>query len=273
MNRSFARRGGALATAAVVVLAALMVRCGGTTGKEGLTVPETPDSAPPDLDAGLFDVDVPFADRVIPDVTPVQVPDAASHPWPDCPTFLPVDGNGQVVDPNDGGYWVDQVPSVAVDDAGTLAFAPDGSACATYPWLGSLAVDRCLTSNSGDTFIDLPPCNWAKGAGTAQAGTRAGSKREDLCYELYDCIVKSGCAVSNVAVCLCGPDTNADVCSKNPAGACATEELAALELTDKEVGDALKDMTDTVAHPVAGKLNQMFQTAETYFCFGADGGP
>jgi hypothetical protein len=262
------------AALAVLAVAWMTARCGGTTGREGLTVPVAPDSAAPvvDLDAGAFDVVVPYADRVIPDVAPAPAIDAAAFPWPSCPPFIPVDSNGQPVDPNEAGtFWVDQVPSV-VDDAGVPSFAPDGSACATYGWLGSTAIDRCLTSNSADPFIDLPPCNWALDSGAAQSGARAGTPRDQLCYALYDCIARSGCATSNVNVCLCGANTSAEACIKAPVGPCFDEEMAALELKKDAVSDALKDFTDTAGHPVAGKLNQIFQTAESNTCFPSDGG-
>jgi hypothetical protein len=272
-RRGLTRASGALAALAVAWMTA---RCGGTTGREGLSVPVAPDGAAvevDDPDAGYFDVAVAYADRLIPDVVPNHPEEAAAYPWPACPPFIPVDGTGAPVDPNEAGtFWVDQIPS-ALDDAGAAVFAADGSACATYGWLGSTAVDRCLTGNSADTFIDLPPCNWAADAGVAQSGAQAGTPRLALCFALYDCMIRSGCATSNVNVCLCGQATNADSCIKSPAGPCFDQEMAALELTKDAVSDALKDFTDTVVHPVAGKLNQVFQTAESNNCFPTDGGP
>ncbi len=109
------------------------VACGGSTGREGLAMPETQveagDDATIDFDAGLFDVVITYADRVLPDISaPPEAGGEAGYPWPTCPPFIDVGPGGQPVTP---GIEVDQIPSVYGPD-GSIVPAPDGSACATY---------------------------------------------------------------------------------------------------------------------------------------------
>ncbi len=78
------------------------LRCGGTSGREGLAdnpaaddagTISSPDDA--DLDQGLFDVAATYVDRLLPDVvTPPKVDGGAASPWPNCPPFIPTGPDG-----------------------------------------------------------------------------------------------------------------------------------------------------------------------------------
>jgi hypothetical protein len=195
----------------------LFLACGGTTGQEGLPKDDTsamdatvaPDAfVEPDLDAGLFDVTITYIDRDLPEVAVVAASDAAAmYPWPNCPPFIPVDGNGN---PVTLGSDLNQIPSEYTSDGG-IEPAPDGSACASYPWLGSLSLDQCVTSEYAGAapplgFYFLPPCNWAAEAGVATAGPGAGLSRYINCINLYQCMVDSGCGLQPSGSCICAPD-------------------------------------------------------------------
>ncbi len=266
---------------AVSVLSAVLlvggVACGGTTGHE--TLPTGPVGAPDDatVDAaddggsadaspadatlgdesiytGTFDVLIPNADRALPDVQ--AIPEAgeaaegavASGP-PNCPPFIPV-----TVD--DGGYHVvplgqesDQLPSDFAAD-GSVSFASPDSACATYPWLGSLATDDCVsmggTSFGGITTPWLPPCNWAEEAGIATQGSGAGTSLRDLCLAYYECAIRTTCflpadeapGILPILRCFCGLGVSAQACSLAPNGPCVEPMLAAFNLPDDPVKEA-----------------------------------
>ncbi|HEY2512380.1 MAG TPA: hypothetical protein VGI39_16040 [Polyangiaceae bacterium] len=276
---------GLCAAAAVAAANGLVVfSCGGTTGREGLTTASGDDGGldadlGPDLDADTFDVVISYADRPLPDVVArpeAGIGDGGGYPWPTCPPFIPVDSTGEPVPP---GGEVDQVPAV-LDDAGDAAAAPDGSACATYGWLGSTAVDECVTSQGsgigmGADYILLPPCNWAANAGVAVQGPGAGESRFALCEALYACMMQTGCGRFGDARCLCGTDTAASDCVKSPAGPCLNEELAALEQPPESIAVALKNYDNIVSSVLGysgGMLNQLFTTGATNQCFAGDGG-
>jgi hypothetical protein len=254
------------------------VACGGTTGREGLLLPDASlpgdsSSTTVDLDSGAFDVGILYADRVLPDVTaPLDATGAAEagYPWPDCPPFIPVDSDGDPVDPS---LSINQIAS-AYDDAGDVIAAPDGSACAEYPWLGSTAIDECLTSSFNGPFPALPPCNWCVDAGVAAAGLRQGQSRYGLCLDLYACIVDSGCAATGASgtACLCGPDPGQ--CAMDASGPCAAAELAALEYSAMSP-DVLKNYENTAPSAAVflgfcgGNLNSVLQNTLSNGCFDA----
>jgi len=273
-----------LAAALAAAGAGVAFACGGTTGREGLTAvgPGTVDATVADsgdagadsgLDAGDFDVPVLYADRALPDVEAPPEGGAAdaSAGLPACPPFLPVRG-GQVVTIGER----DQVPSVYAPD-GSVTFAPDGSACASYGWLGSPAIDECVTGSghtSGSGFIWLPPCNWCSEAGVALQGPGAGNQRYDLCMALYACIEKSGCG-SNVGTCLCGTADPTTTCQKQPPGPCATEEMAALEELSTSVQDALLNYTalgSGFLGNCGSTLNYVYVSGQNSGCFPDAGG-
>jgi hypothetical protein len=254
--------------------------CGGTTGREGLSMGDDADGGATldaaELDDSNFDVGITYADRVVPDVVaPPDTGGAASYPWPmTCAPFIPVGPNGAEVPL---GAEVNQIPAVFDGDGGELP-APDGSACATYGWLGSTTIDNCLTSQasgfgSGD-FPFLPACNWCADSGVAAQGPGAGIATYTLCLNLYACAIRTGCgAEESPSACLCGSASASD-CIVDAGGPCATEELAALQATPSSVQTALTNYTqiDTEYHGYCGSaLNFVFQNARTQACF-IDGG-
>jgi hypothetical protein len=270
---------GVAGAACLFALAMAAARCSGTTGREGLTVSETDGGVDAtiadDLDAGTFDVVIAYADRVLPDVVaPVDAGPGSGPKWPSCPPFVPVDQNGN---PVPLGQELDQVPA-AYDDAGKIVLAPDGSACATYGWLGSTAADDCVTSQTAggqDDFVELPPCNWAGDAGVAAQGSGAGRPRVDLCLELYACVTSTGCGARDVTTCLCGPDTNGADCVKNATGPCMKEEMAALELPAGSIQQALQNYVNESPSFLGyggSLLNWLFSNGKTYDCFAVDAG-
>jgi len=233
--------------------------CGGTTGRSASEITAAagePDATvaeagAPDVGSTTFDVVIMYADQSLPDIgPPAPVPEGGSAwpwPWPNCPAFWPWT-NGRY---DDSGSELDQIPT-EYDDAGNTIRAPDGSACATYPWLGSTTVDECVTSNTAGQgqydFRILPPCNWCLEAGTATAGPGAANNDDlyTLCLDLYQCIQTTGCYQHDVISCLCG-DASITDCQTGPAGPCAQEELAA-----------------TNTDPTATAIHELFVYYENY---------
>jgi len=269
--------------------------CGGTTGREGLPDP-SPDGGQDatvalvetggqdaSLGTGAFDVTILYADVVLPDVAaPAAEAGEAGYPWPNCPPFLPIVGYGSdgapvVLPPDAADLAIDQIPS-AYDDAGQIVAAPDGSACAAYGWLGSVAIDQCTESNSsGTSFALLPPCNWCVDAGTAAAGPGIGSPRYELCIALYQCMMRTGCAARGNSYCICGTPSAESGCFVDAGGPCANEELAALEALPGSAGveTAVKNFVNdpTAMGGTCGSgLNQVV-TADTFdtSCFPCGG--
>jgi hypothetical protein len=281
---------------------------GGVTGADGTTessVVETPTATATDagtgdagsldatlvgnasaqeLDGSTFDVIILYSDRVLPAIgaTAPSGTDAgeAGYPWPDCPPFIRLSHQGQVL--TTGGMDAVELPA-AIDDAGMVIRAPAGSACARYGWLGSVAADICfdgtvvprpeggcpagvisstvadeclVTSGAGDLgFIALPPCNWAIEAGAVGVGPGAGRSRYAVCLDLYACMLRTKCSshptsskdpIQSTNSCLCGT-ANSMACLNDASGPCATEELAALEepATASGVGLALGSYEQT----------------------------
>jgi hypothetical protein len=282
--------------------------CGGTTGREGLPGVALPgsdattfadvveghasdDAAAQDqttsVYTGEFDVAITYLDRVLPDVQPAREGGTteAGNGLPDCPPFLGVDGYGNVlpIDRIDGGV-INEVPSDWTGDGG-LTLAADGGACATYPWLTSVAADECLEySNFGTLFpnaADLPPCNWAVGAGAATQGPQAGRSRYDLCIELYQCFLRTRCFLvdptTTAAGCFCGVPTADPRCYTNPQGGCVQEEMGVLELPGTAASQAqyvlqhFADTTPGVVGWVGHFLNEIFAqvSSPSSLCFDA----
>jgi hypothetical protein len=264
--------------------------CNGTTGREGL-----PSDVPPDIDAtasdagldgeggvpmdagpdsyltGLFDVDILYTDRVLPEAQPVEEGGVveAGPSLPSCPPFLPTDGTGSVTD------FVDSLLQVPGDFAdGGDVIAEDGSVCATYPWLGSVAADECVAGAASPTFAMLPPCVSALDAGAAVHGDGMGQSRYGLCIALYECYVRTGCYLDpsklDVTWCFCGATST--VCAQKPQGACLTEALSALEIPPSMAASSATQIendftTVSPTAPVAGlaahQLNFVFHQAIT----------
>jgi hypothetical protein len=291
---------------AALVMAAMLggLFCGGSTGREGL--PQQLATGEPNADGaadstvgatigspdtGAFDVVILFADRGLPDVAAppsdagTAEGGAGGYPWPDCPPWVPVT-NG-VPTPLAQAFTLipaeyDDAGDVLLTDAGKVLPDPDGSPCATYPWLGSTKADNCLVSSGSAEFVPFPPCNWCVNAGTAVQGPGAGEARYDLCIQLYQCMVRTGCGQRDVpgvslaasGGCLCG--TNTADCDAN--GPCAKEELAAMESLSDPASLGVTQLAYTSGDPkmigYCGKfLNNVYLTAFQTGCFRGDGGP
>ncbi len=229
--------------------------CGGTTGSPDS--PVTPGATPADdggidatvvslpeastvvPDAGLFDVDILYADQMLPDVSAPPEGGPAGYPWPNCPPWQPILVSGQPTTPTKASSW----EATEYDDAGMVVVAPDGSPCATYPWYGSSYSDQCLSVSAphvGGASAFLPPCVWCADAGLVAQGTRKQDPRYTVCLDLYACMMKSGCYVSDPIACLCGTENINDCLpDPNPPGPCATEELAALEQLPGSTAEAI----------------------------------
>jgi hypothetical protein len=147
----------------------------------------------------------------------------------------------------------DAVPADWSADGGEVP-AREGGVCATYPWLGSPAIDDCVTSTfpegltgGPNNYDNLPPCNWARDAGVATQGPKVGASRYDLCVDLYNCFMRTGCFLfpnpnpashgtvgKNPIPCFClkPSDLNnafsASTC-ESEKGPCYDEETAAME--------------------------------------------
>jgi hypothetical protein len=261
------------AAAACAAAALGAAACGGTTGREGLALGldaaadvAARDDATIDDDSGAFDVVIQYADRILPDVAaPAEGGREAGYPWPNCPPFIPVDQDG---DPTELGMEFNQIPS-AYNDAGAIVPAPDGSACAQYGWLGSTAIDECVTLTSTglnmDDYLVFPPCNWVADAGLAAQGPGAGLSQYANCLSLYACIIDSGCGVVDPTTCLCA-DCDA-------AGPCAVQELAALQCPPSEsVQNCAQNFytNDPASAGYGGAaLNLVFQNAGGNGCWTA----
>jgi hypothetical protein len=255
------------------------------------------------LYTNTFDVLIEVATRPLPDVQPATGPtgptDDSGAPvtglgyggLPPCPPWIAFnivttdDGSTyNTTTTDDGGPispWnpidLNQAPSDFAPD-GSVSFAAPGSACATYSWLGVDGGDQCTVG----TYVNIPaapfpPCSWAVEAGTPTggAGQANGETRYQLCIDLYQCMMRTGCyqdlpspdIVANAAVtsCFCGvKDSGVPVptieCDNNPLGPCKDEELAAFEVLPTPANYALV-------------VNEMLATHATVASFSATGWP
>jgi hypothetical protein len=248
--------------------------CGGTSGRENLP-------PMPGMDATADTSPIAYVDRSLPELGAPPGADGgdAGSPYPACPPFLPVACNpgtpyrGCPPDSPEveAGMEIDQEPAV-YDDAGNPVPAPDGSACATYPWLGGVAIDHCVTANCPVTgpqdYLLLPPCNWCVEAGISVAGPGVGLNRYDNCMALYACMTSAGCG-SNPASCLCG---DAATATCDASGPCAQQELAALEPSTTETIAAILNRYTNYAlgspgATCAGALNYVYSCGQSNGCF------
>jgi hypothetical protein len=231
------------------------------------------DPPSPDGDEGLFDVIIPYADRVLPDVVvPVDSGEAGGIAWPNCPRDLGIDSNGHFT--TDYSNAASIVPA-QYDPAGNVVPAPDGSACATFPWLGRLDWTQCVRANIASNDQSLPPCNALVDAGNAVQGAGAGRPYYVLCKELADCIVRTACGLTaNVsAACLCGQGNASLACKQLGApGPCRDEELAAMEINPNDPSAVDTAMSNYFAlfglqFAAAGPLNQLYAFGASSNCF------
>jgi hypothetical protein len=252
--------------------------CGGTTGREELPPMTGMDAAAPDTSP------ITYVDRTLPDLgAPTSTVDGGEggNPWPSCPGFLPVScgvGSPFYGCPPDAmvveaGMEVDQEPSV-YDDAGNLVIASDASACATYPWMGSVAIDKCTTSQctfGPGTYSFLPPCNWCADAGNAKSGPGVGRSKYSNCMALWECMQSTGCGASGATACLCG-EAGTGEC--DASGPCAAAEFASLEPSPTDtIAQILAgryfsyDLTNPVTGNCGGALNFVYRCGEQSNCF------
>jgi hypothetical protein len=263
----------------------------------GATTPDatvsTPDGNSSDSseDTGTFDVVIQYLDQSLPDIA-TNAPSGgdggeggSGYPWPNCPPFISVNGAGAPTPVGPGTF--NEVPAAFSDaSASGEVIAADGSVCATYGWLGSPAIDDCITENTGGslvgdiTLVEFPPCVWCEDAGVVAQGTQEGNSRYSVCLALYECIARSGCGSGALGVpsCLCGTE-NGPTCEMdpNPPGPCANEELASLEeLPSEGVMALLYYQSDVNAGDFtgscAGTLNALYANGRSYACFPSDGG-
>jgi hypothetical protein len=280
----------ALARLALAASAAgLLLRCGGTTGRE--SIPADPagmadatldDGAEPgdaSADAPPFDAGIQYAD-------PARLPhfEAGSDAAADGASASP------------SAMW----PPCACDDPKTLLpddasfsatpYYPAGS-CSAFVWTNS-ACDNCIrssgctfnTGTSGDTPVfpfccDLPRDAAAPNA-VATAGPQQGVLKFDLCINLWNCVrrtTKSSFALAfNNA--LCGIGVSAGDCEKNPQGACVAEITAAWE--DTNISNILGTLYSTVffpnvggqGHEISDLVTCSLAAGNCVSCFSVDGG-
>jgi hypothetical protein len=277
-RRRILYRGAAFAFATgSIALGMALYACGGTTGREGLSTPDS--SVGDDGGDGGLDVSIQYIDRLLPDlyVAPIDSGGGGEGgPWPGCapdlPVLVPYDNAGLPI--YDAAYFLDpdgsstysidgapdvaipgffyEVPAVWLDDGGE-AFAPDGSACTTRVWLGSAACDTCVKQASGgnagtnpwygeygNTAV-LPPCSDLVEAGVAVAGPGANKSRLELCQQAFNCIMASRCfATGTGAGCYC----DAGCLTAGPNGVCGAAIQAACEVQ----GSTPADTTQKVAN-------------------------
>jgi hypothetical protein len=223
----------------------------------------------PDADEGLFDVVIPYVDRMLVAVQPP--PDAGEQEgggvyWPPCAP--------DIYDP------IALIGSPAeYDDAGHVIAAPDGSVCATYPWMGRLDWTNCTRGTldiQNSATVTFPPCTvFYPGPEKATQGAGAGRPISDLCKELWECMVSSGCGADNRGnFCLCGLSFNTDQCNNLDAldpdsgGPCKAQELAAMQLDPHDKVAMAKAGTQyfaisTLPFSTAAALNQLWENGAT----------
>jgi hypothetical protein len=260
------RRAALALTTAATSIVMVAIACGGTTGREGLSMP----GADATVDDGGWETGIEYIDRVLPDlyVAPMNSDGGEAGVWPGCapdlPALIPLDEtNLPLFDAGfvialDGavpsGWTIYEVPSIWLDDGGEDV-APDGSVCATQVWFGSAACDTCIrlltsvlpggAANSWEgeygPTANLPPCSDMMEAGLAVAGPGTNRPRLDLCHAAFDCIAASHCAAADsVSACYC----EAGSCfTTGPNGVCGAAIQAALEVQGSTPADTIQKMT------------------------------
>jgi hypothetical protein len=120
----------------------------------------------------------------------------------------------------------------------------------------------CLWNNSCLNDTQFNDTNHECDDLTGTFGTAGSSSA--ACAATLSCIVSTGCANNDVQDCFCGADNPGNSCqtAANPDGACKTQEIAGLGVSDGPT--VLKDLTDTTRP--AGMANQIFSCAKTNSC-------
>jgi hypothetical protein len=305
---STARRSALACGIALFTAGSLFWACGGTTGHpddsaqtnggpDSSVVGESHLDAGMNYDADLFDVNIPYANRPLPDTGAPGDGGAAdgqggSGGYPNCPPWLPVDGTGNVLDASDPATEVATVnfvpadytadggiePAVVLTASGTVQYTADGGVeatasgaqCASYPWLPQFSTGCLVYQFAGSySYPPEPPCNWA--VGKAAAGPGAGSQRHDLCMNLYACIQASGCwrnMGTALAYCFYGDAGSVGANMSVPVlnGACTSEMQAAFEVPDltKANVTSILNNFDVFYDPLYGTENHGTLTAPSY---------
>jgi hypothetical protein len=246
-------------TMVAAACAAELAACGGSTGREGLSTPDSGGDVT--LDDGGLDVSIQYVDRLLPDlyVAPFEASSVEgggpANCAPDLPVIEQLDDAGRVASftinedgsvPTAADQLPGEVPAVWLDDGGE-ALALDGGACATQVWLGSAACDECVRTQCGGTpgngpwygeygnAAMLPPCSDMAEAGLAVAGPGASQARLGLCQQALQCIVASQCFTDGTDGCYCGKDC----ITAGPNGVCGAAIQAALEVQGTTPSDTI----------------------------------
>ena len=263
-------------------------------------------------DAGMtvFDTTLQYFDQVLPEAQamaeggPGAGGEAGGSQWPVCPPDIPatlgfVDdaGNttlvtgapssfsralaegGVVIAVYDAGIntnW--EVPAVFASNGESPA--PDGSPCASQPYLGSAACDFCAKAQQIGVLYSpyangtaaqnpsLPPCSDLWDAGVAAAGPGAGQPLHELCMNLFDCVVRTGCMANPTAdftPCFCSLPTSSECFPEAGPGPCMAEMKAAMQISSTEppmmqytdISKHQQDVTTLIYHP-AGEIGALF---------------
>jgi len=104
--------------------------------------------------------------------------------------------------------------------------------------------------------------------GVAQGGARAGTSRTQLCWDLIDCMLATGCASIDVTACFCGSQTGGPCATQSTSkadGLCKQEELDAMEMFNGDpVAYSNERLPDTTL--ASGMANEMFGCANGGNC-------
>lgn len=227
-------------------------------------------------DDGGFDAGIEYADSArLPDVFAPGTADSGAAvvnawaSWPVCAPDIPfLDDNGDLL----GGEATDDAGACPVYDWTALSGSDAGMAAGQ-------ACDECIRSNacgaasilSNAAYGIFPPCSDLRAAGTSSQGppSLAGKPLFDLCAGLFECVLRTGCAISvsppKVVNCYCGT-AKGQACLQPGAanGACMLEIEGAMQLTDPmSITGLLTDPTATAAWHAGAEVMGLFDCALT----------
>jgi hypothetical protein len=302
---SRSKRGVATALLAAAPLIVLALACGGTTGREGLPIAAVDSgtdatvldaSLPPEAtpDARVFDVEILYADRVLPDV---QVPDSGSDapevvkegglaPCTTAAGLTALDGGpncvfcqgnaSKICTPTEAQfvqYDIDHnnitQPGPDIDgDAGLTDYS-------NQPCYQCLLAGSCLDDSHGDTGNECEDTTDA--AAYAPITFSAMETTATQCEAVITCILGSGvgpkqCDANSVGTCYCGTASNSACASGNFSqpmtaginGVCAAQIAAGLGLPQGDGADIAPNFNATTT--AGGRANQMFTCANSNDC-------
>jgi hypothetical protein len=172
----------------------------------------------------------------------------------------------------------------AADDGAVVETGPpfDGGPC--YPFnldAGCTPTEQLLLDKSPDCYQCLATAgclddNLQKDmnnecgdlAGTADGGAEAGAANSDLCLATLQCILRTGCAVTDVNICYCGGLGAGNQCSTALSGAdggCLPQEVNGLGLRATASPNTVLSSYFDLSLP-SGKANQIFACAKINTC-------